>query len=86
MHNKNDFENISLLKKNDQIKFVIRDKEDYNFAKKILSKYKPNCSVFFQPVWGTDPSDLAKWVIYDGLNVKLGLQLHKIIWAEKRGF
>ena len=86
MHEKTYFKNISFLRKDDQLKFVIKDKDDYNYAKKIVNKYKPICPVFFQPVWGTNPSDLADWIICDGLNVKLGLQLHKIIWGEKRGF
>jgi len=74
-----------LLRKNDQLKFVIKDKDDYNYAKKIVNKYKPVCNIFFQPVWGNDPITIAKWIISDKLDVKLGLQLHKIIWGEKRG-
>lgn len=85
MHEKILLENISLLKKEDQLKFVIKDKNDYNYAKKVIKKYKPICTVFFQPVWGTNPSDLADWIICDGLKVKLGLQLHKIIWGDKSG-
>lgn len=85
MHKKNYLQNISFLKKDDQIKFVIKDRKDYEYAKKILNEYKPMCTVFFQPVWGTDHSNLAKWIIQDNLDVKLGLQLHKIIWGDKRG-
>jgi 7-carboxy-7-deazaguanine synthase len=86
MQEKNDLNNVSLLRKIDQLKFTIKDKEDYNFAKKILNKYKPICPIFFQPVWGTNPSKLAEWIICDKLNAKLGLQIHKIIWGEKKGF
>jgi len=84
MHKKMQFENVSLLVKKDQLKFVIKDKEDYNYAKKIIKKFKPKCSVFFQPVWGTNPKNLIKWILNDELNVQLSLQLHKIIWGEKR--
>lgn len=84
MQEKSDLGNISFLRKDDQLKFIIKDKKDYNYAKKIVNKYKPNCTVFFQPVWGTNPMNLATWIINDGLNVKLGLQIHKIIWDEKR--
>lgn len=84
MHEENFLENINFLKKNDQLKFVIKNKDDYEYAKKILEKYKPLCFVFFQPVWGKNPKVLANWIINDGLNVKLGLQIHKIIWGEKR--
>jgi 7-carboxy-7-deazaguanine synthase len=86
MHEKNYFKNISLLRKDDQLKFVIKDKDDYNYAKKIVNKYKPTCMVFFQPVCGTNPEELANWITTDGIDVKLGLQLHKIIWGDRRKF
>lgn len=86
MHEKMCLENVSLLKKDDQLKFVIGDKRDYDYAKKIIQKYKPVCTVFFQPVWGTNAKQLAEWILNDDLNVKLGLQIHKIIWGDKRGF
>jgi len=77
--------NISYLSQKDQLKFIIGNKEDYDYAKKILKKYNPQCTVFFQPVWGTNPKKLASWILKDGLIVRLALQLHKIIWEEKRG-
>ena len=77
--------NISYLSKKDQLKFIIKNKKDYDYAKKILEKYNPPCTVFFQPVWGTNPKKLASWILNDGLPVRLTLQLHKIIWGEKRG-
>lgn len=86
MHEKMCLENIPLLRKGDQSKFVIKDNKDYNYAKRIIHKYEPVCPVFFQPVWGTNPKNLAGWILSDGLNVKLGLQLHKIIWSDRRGF
>jgi len=85
MHEKMCLENLSLLKKDDQVKFVIENKKDYNYAKEILCKYKPVCTVFFQPVWGSDPKHLSDWILKDGLNAKLGLQIHKIIWGDKKG-
>jgi len=85
MYEKMHFKNISLLDEKDQLKFVIKDKTDYNYAKNIIKKYEPKCSVFFQPVWGTDTTDLAEWILCDGLEVKLGLQLHKILWGDKKG-
>jgi 7-carboxy-7-deazaguanine synthase len=84
MSSKNFFKNINYLKKKDQLKFIILDRNDYDFAKKIVEKYKPSCCIYFQPVWGTNPKNLADWIINDKLNVNLGLQLHKIIWGEKR--
>ena len=85
MYKKMHLENISLLKKNDQLKFVVKDKKDYNYARKIVQKYKPVCPVFFQPVWGTNFKNLADWILCDELEVRLGLQLHKIIWGDRRG-
>lgn len=77
-------ENLPLLKKEDQLKFIIKNKQDYDYAKKIIETQKLNCDVFFQPVWGFNPKIIAEWILNDGLDVKLGLQIHKIIWGEKR--
>jgi 7-carboxy-7-deazaguanine synthase len=84
-HEQMNMNNISYLSKKDQLKFIIKNKEDYLYAKKILRKYNPVCSVFFQPVWGTDPKKLTSWILHDGLSVRLSLQLHKIIWGTKKG-
>jgi len=85
MHEKMHLENIYLLRKNDQLKIIIQNKEDYNYAKKIIKKYDPICHVFFQPVWTTNTKNLAGWILRDGLNVKLGLQIHKMIWGDTKG-
>ena len=84
MNEKMKFDNISLLREKDQLKFVIKNKDDYEYAKKIIKKYKPICPIYFQPVWGTDPKIIIDWIKKDDLNVKLSLQLHKIIWGDKR--
>lgn len=86
MHNKMYLQNIKILRKKDQIKFIIKNKKDYDFAKKIIQKFKPKCEVFFQPVWKTNSENLAKWILDDNLKVKFGLQIHKIIWGDKKGF
>ncbi len=78
-------DNLSFLSQNDQLKFVIKNNEDYVFAKKIILTYHPKCTIFFQPVWGTKPQTLASWILRDGLKVRLGLQVQKIIWGTKRG-
>lgn len=85
MHEKMKFENLNLLQKKDQLKFIIKNNQDYEYAKKIIETIKPNFEVFFQPVWGINPRIIAEWVLKDELDVKLGLQIHKIIWGEKRG-
>ena len=78
MHEKMLFTNISLLEKKDQIKLILKNKKDYEYAKKIIHTYKPKCDIYFQPVWNKK-IDLAKWMLKDNLNVKLGVQLHKIL-------
>ena len=85
MHEKMFLKNINILTKKDQIKFVITNKKDFEFAKKIIHKFEPKCDVFFQPVWKTNSERLAKWILEDNLEVKLGLQIHKIIWGDKKG-
>lgn len=85
MNKKMFFDNIFHLDKDDQIKFIIGNKEDYEYAKKIVQGYKIFCPIFFQPVENTNPKELAGWILNDCLNVKLGLQIHKIIWEGKRG-
>ncbi len=85
MHEKMNFNNLSYLTTNDQLKFVIKNREDYDFAKAVIKKYKPKSTVFFQPVWGTNLKDLSSWILDDSFNVRLGLQLHKIVWGDKKG-
>lgn len=84
-HEKMNMGNIGALTKKDQLKFIIKNKKDYEYAKQILLKYRPKCMVFFQPVWGTHPQKLASWILQDGLSVRLSLQLHKLIWGTKKG-
>lgn len=84
-HKQMDMENICLLSKKDQLKFIIKNKEDYDYAKQILEDYHPICTVFFQPVWRTDPKKLAGWILSDGLPVRFSVQLHKLIWGAKKG-
>lgn len=85
MHEKMDFSNIELLGPADELKFVISDRKDYDYAKDIISKYKPIGQIIMQPVWGNDLKELVDWVIKDRLNARVLPQLHKIIWGEKRG-
>jgi len=79
------FRNIKLLSKTDQLKFIIKRKEDYEYAKRIITTYQPRCMIFLQPVWGTNPRRLAAWILHDKLPVRLSLQLHKMLWGEKKG-
>jgi 7-carboxy-7-deazaguanine synthase len=85
MNKKMLYKNLNFLQNKDQIKFVIKDYTDYKFSKDIIKKYKIRCPIYFQPVWGTNLKKLADWILNDNLNVKLSIQIHKIIWANKRG-
>lgn len=67
----------------DEIKFVLGSRQDYNWAKREVDLFSEN-KVHFSPVFGElEPSDLAKWILEDNLNVHLNLQLHKIIWGGR---
>ncbi|MDI6887912.1 MAG: radical SAM protein [Candidatus Thermoplasmatota archaeon] len=79
------FSNIAKLRCTDQLKFVLADLNDYKYAKNIVKKYKPDCNIIFMPVYGIDPSFIAAQVLKDRLKARVLLQLHKIIWGEKKG-
>jgi len=78
------FANLEVLERKDQIKFVILDENDYRYARAFLDRYdlhKRVDEVIFSPVFGQlPPRELAEWILRDGLEVRLGLQLHKFIW------
>jgi len=79
------FSNISKLRKKDELKFVISDKKDYDYSKEILERFTPRCNVIFQPSYGVlKPETLAEWIMSDRINVRLGIQLHKILWGDRR--
>ena len=85
---KNLWTNIAHLKAKDEVKFVLADRADYDWAKQILEKYQltKKSPVLFSPVYKTlPPADLAKWILEDHLPVRMQLQLHKILWGEKPG-
>lgn len=83
-------ENLAALDRKDQIKFVVEDEHDYQFARQFVSEHqllKIVDEILFSPVFGTlNPRQLAEWILRDGLNVRMGMQLHKFIWdPETRG-
>ncbi len=87
---KTNFSNLDYLTPADQVKFVLTDRADYDYAKNLLlDKWQgtPPVSVLFSPTSGMlDPASLAQWILADRMNVRLQLQLHKIIWpTENRG-
>ncbi len=85
---RNRYENIELLTPHDQLKLVIADRNDYEWAVAVLHKYRLNerCTVLFSPAFGTiAPRQLAEWIIEDHLPVRFQLQLHKILWGDEQG-
>src|SRR5437660_10421665 len=85
------YANLGLLQPHDEVKFVLRDREDYEFARRVLSAYGTKAqTVLFSPVAaahkvssGLDPARLAAWIVEDRLPGRLRLLLHKILWPGK---
>jgi 7-carboxy-7-deazaguanine synthase len=87
---KNDWTNLERLQPHDEVKFVIKDRTDYEFARDVVSRHDliaRTAAVLFSPVHDVlESKQLAAWILKDRLNVRLQLQVHKYIWgAEVRG-
>ena len=89
MLKKNIYENVNYLKSSDELKFVIGNREDYDWAKGIIVKYDlmGKCSILFSVVYGElEPITLVNWILEDKLDVRFQLQMHKYIWhPETKG-
>ncbi len=85
---KNLWENLDHLQPNDEIKFVLCDEKDYQWARELLRvrNLAQRCAVLFSPVQGQlSPKELAEWILRDHLPVRMQLQLHKIVWGNEAG-
>ena len=85
---RNLWENLDALTAHDQVKFVICSREDYDWAvAEIRSRgVDEQLDILFSPSWGqVDPVKLAEWVLADRLNVRVQLQLHKLLWGDVPG-
>ncbi len=86
---RNDYSNIPLLLPDDQVKFVICDRDDYEWARFKLDEYQLSArvsDVLFSPSHGQlSGRELAEWVLEDNLPVRMQLQLHKILWNDEPG-
>ncbi|MFP5441395.1 MAG: 7-carboxy-7-deazaguanine synthase QueE [Gammaproteobacteria bacterium] len=86
---RNRYDNIALLNRHDQVKFVITSRADYDWARFKLDEYNLPArvgEVLFSPGFGqVAPRDLAQWILDDRLPVRMQLQLHKLIWGEEQG-
>jgi 7-carboxy-7-deazaguanine synthase len=87
---RNDWTNLSRLAEHDEVKFVIKDRADYEFARDIITRHElPGhaAAVLLSPVHGVlDPKTLSEWMLADNVPARLQVQLHKYIWApDTRG-
>ena len=85
MHHRMLWDNLKYLRPSDQLKFVIQDREDYQYAKDILEKNSIKAPIIMTPEGGTDLNWLGEQVLKDQLDVRVLPQLHKIIWGDARG-
>ncbi len=83
--------NLDCLRRTDEIKFILADRGDYEFAREFIETCDliSRCEVFMTPATAgrpaaelLEPAELAEWILADGLEVRLGLQLHKFIWPD----
>ena len=84
---RNRLENLDQLRGHDQVKIVVCSREDYEWARDLL-RGRPSlaCQVLMSPSWGqVAPSELAEWILADRLDVRLQIQLHKILWGNEPG-
>ena len=85
---RNRWANLMHLKPHDEVKFVIASRSDYEWMRDVLQRegLVRRCTVLASPVWGElDPAELAGWVLADGLDVRLQVQMHKVLWRDARG-
>ncbi len=85
---KNRWDNLNHLAPQDELKFVLCDEADYQWARAVMRERRLDlvCPILFSPVYGKlDPATLAVWVLRDRLPVRLQIQLHKLLWGEGPG-
>ena len=89
---KNRYENLEHLTGRDEIKFVLQDREDYDWAKSAIQQYELEQrvedgtlrAILVSPVWGKIYlQELSQWILEDGLQVRFQLQVHKLIWGPE---
>lgn len=89
MSDRNDFDNYQLLMPHDEVKFVVSGKEDFFWAEEIIGKYRlaeKTAHLIFSPVWGRISfEELAGLVTASKYPVRMQLQMHKLIWGDKKG-
>jgi 7-carboxy-7-deazaguanine synthase len=85
---KNQWANLAQLRQSDELKFVLTSEDDYQWAKRVILDRRLDavCPVLLSPAFAElEYSQLAEWVLRDKLKVRMQVQLHKVIWGERRG-
>lgn len=85
---RNLLQNLDVLRQDEQIKFVVCDRADFEWARDLVKEraLAERCTVLFSPSYGqVEPRDLAQWILDERLPVRLQVQLHKYLWGEARG-
>ena len=85
----NCYDAYSHLTQLDEVKFVVSDRQDFDFAIDVIKKYELTAKtphLLFSPVWGRiAPDTLAEWVVNSQLPIRMQIQMHKVIWGDKKG-
>jgi 7-carboxy-7-deazaguanine synthase len=75
---------LDRLARHDEVKFVVCSEDDFRWSMDVVRRHalERRVTVLFSPVWGrVDPRDLARWMLDAGVEARLSLQLHKVIWG-----
>ena len=82
----NRYENLPILNSKDQLKFVIASRSDFDWCNEILDNHEVESEILFSPVYESlKPVQLADWILEKKLNLRLQVQLHKILWGDQKG-
>ena len=82
----NRYENLPILKSKDQLKFVIASRSDFDWCTEVLDNHEVESEILFSPVYESlKPVELAEWILEKKLNVRLQVQLHKLLWGDQKG-
>jgi 7-carboxy-7-deazaguanine synthase len=79
-----DFAYLDRLMPHDEVKFVVCSEEDFRWSREVVRRHRleERVAVLFSPAWGqVDPRDLARWLLESGLDARLSLQIHKVVWG-----
>lgn len=85
MEGHNRWSNLARLRRRDVVKFVVGDRVDYEYAKRVWKQYQTRAQGVLQPVWGSPTSEIAEWLLEDRLDLRFMLQEHKHIWGDRPG-